>query len=294
VPTDERSAVARIASELNLAGQPPERALATLATFFAEHFRYSTWLSAEHRARTNRSALAAFLLEHRTGHCEYFGTATTLLLREAGIQARYTVGYSVREKKAGTYIIRQRHAHAWCLAWINNAWQEVDNTPASWHGVEEDEASFWEPIGDFWSRIKFVFSKWRWSEGGIRKYLIWLLVPLVLLLAAQLYFKRQWNRSHPKSAGAAAPRPWPGLDSDFYRIEQKLIEAGMERQQGEPLSAWLARAESASLIATSELDEVLALHYRLRFDPAGLEPIQRDELREAVAVWTIRNSSKGK
>jgi len=292
VHPEERMAVTRIASELNLHGQPPERVAAVLAKFFADHFRYTTWLTAEHRARTNRSALAAFLLEHRAGHCEYFATATTLLLREAGIPARYAVGYSVQEKSRGTYLVRQRHGHAWCLAWIHDGWREIDNTPASWHAIEDDHASFWEPLGDFWSRTKFAFAQWRWSEGGIRKYLVWLLIPLVLLLAAQLYFKRQWNRSRPGSGAGTGRPPWPGLDSEFYRVEQALVERGFERRKGEPLSAWLRRAAAAHLIVASDLEAALALHYRLRFDPAGLEPEKRDELRRSVMAWTARNGPK--
>ena len=38
--------------------------------------------------------MTRFLCEHRTGHCEYFATATTLLLRAAKIPARYAVGYA--------------------------------------------------------------------------------------------------------------------------------------------------------------------------------------------------------
>ncbi|MBT8330725.1 MAG: transglutaminase-like domain-containing protein, partial [Deltaproteobacteria bacterium] len=36
-----------------------------------------------------------FLTRSRSGHCEYFATATVLLLRQAGIPARYARGYSV-------------------------------------------------------------------------------------------------------------------------------------------------------------------------------------------------------
>jgi transglutaminase-like putative cysteine protease len=46
---------------------------------------------------TNETPLARFLLRTRSGHCEYFATATVLLLRQLGIPARYAVGYAVHE-----------------------------------------------------------------------------------------------------------------------------------------------------------------------------------------------------
>jgi len=75
--------------------------------------------------------------------------------------------------------------------------------------------------------------------------------------------------------------PWPGLDSEFYRVERKLIERGAGRQPGEPLSAWLSRATRDPTLAsmTSRLQELLKLHYRYRFDPLGLSQDDRETLR---------------
>lgn len=292
VPAEEREALTRVAAELDLAGQPPAVASARVTKFFADKFRYSTWLSEDHRARTNRSALAVFLLEQRSGHCEYFASATTLLLRHAGIPTRYAVGYSVQERRGDTYVIRQRHAHAWALAWIDNAWRDVDNTPASWHQADAQHASRWQALGDLWSRIRFAFAQWRWGEARFRQYLVWLLAPLVALLAARLYFKRQWNRARPRTDAANPAGLPPGADSDFYRVEQRLREAGFDRAAGETLSDWLTRIRTSSPLATPELDAALTLHYRLRFDPVGLSPGERDALRDAVRAWIERQPGR--
>src|SRR5262249_30107678 len=168
--------------------------------------------------------------------CEYFATATTLLLREAGIPARYAVGYAVQEKKGRQYLVRERHAHAWCLAWINDAWREVDTTPPGWSQIEASRASFWEAVSDLRSRLWYEFSKWRWGKTEFRKYLLWLVVPLVLLVGARLLLKKQWSRSQTKPV-TTVHLPFPGLDSEFYQVERKLIELGLERRAGETLSA---------------------------------------------------------
>jgi hypothetical protein len=62
------------------------------------------------------------------------------------------------------------------------------------------------------------------------------------------------------------------------------------RQTGEPLADWLTRAlADASLARQREpLHQLLQLHYRLRFDPAGLSTAEREQLaREVKAQMEI-------
>jgi hypothetical protein len=285
VPAFERPAVTRVADELKLRGLPAEEALQAVAKFFAEKFHYSTWLKEGRWSRSNDTALARFLLNTRAGHCEYFAAATVMLLREAGIPARYAVGYSVQEKKGRQWIVRERHAHSWCLAWVNGAWRDVDYTPASWSQVEAARASWWERIADGWSRVGFEFSKWRWGKGEWKRYLIWLVVPLIGLTAWRLMTQKQWSRARQKSSTAAGARELPGLDSEFYRIERWLIARGMDRRDDETLSAWLVRLTREGTMNSPELSPLLALHYRLRFDPAGLNSNERATLKNEATAW---------
>ena len=112
VPEKEDPALSKIASELGLASRPPPQTLETIASFFKNNFSYSTHLK---RGRSvapwrRNTPLTDFLLDHRSGHCEYFATATVLLLRKAGIPARYSTGYSVQEydRLRKMYVIRNR------------------------------------------------------------------------------------------------------------------------------------------------------------------------------------------
>ena len=92
-------------------------------------------------------AVEDFLFEHQEGHCEYFATALTLMLRSVGIPARMVIGYGGGEwNPFGYYQVRQLHAHAWVEAyfsfkelpdnlqaeghrWRNGAWLTLDPTP---------------------------------------------------------------------------------------------------------------------------------------------------------------------
>ena len=287
VPEVERAAVAQIAAELGLAAQTPAQRLQTLAAFFQNRFQYSTWLTAEPASPTNRTALADFLLNKRAGHCEFFATATVLLLRQAGLAARYAIGYSVQERSGRKYIVRQRHAHAWCLVHHEGVWQDFDTTPGSWNEIEHDRASFWEPLSDAWSRLWFEFSKWRWSENRFRRYALWLVAALLLALVARLFFGRRWTRFREEKTGRPAPIP-AGLDSEFYLVERRLQELGLERRPGEAPVLWLQRIEPTLPAGTPPLTPLLALHYRHRFDPQGLAASERAALSASALAWLER------
>jgi transglutaminase-like putative cysteine protease len=285
VPPREAAIVSRIAADLNLAGGPATEKVETVAAYFRRNFRYSTWRGERPR---KESALEEFLLNARAGHCEYFATATTLLLRAAGVPARYAVGFSVQEwsRLEQRYVVRARHAHSWTLAYVNGAWRDVDTTPPAWAGAEQSEASFLEPVRDLWSWAGFRFARWRWSEGdsGIGRHAAWLLIPLVLLLVWRLYSRRRVGRDDtgPRATVAVAR---PGQDSEFYLIAERLRAAGLGRQGDEPPLAWIER------IHATELTPILDLHYRYRFDPAGLDATERSALRAQSEAWLRHHQS---
>ena len=291
IPKMERPALKQIAEELMLRDLSPAMALKKVSEFFAREFQYTTWQGEPKRSRTNDSPLTRFLLQDRAGHCEHFATATVLLLREAGIPARYAVGYSVQEPRGGEWIVRERHGHAWCLAWVDGAWRDVDTTPGSWAALESTRATFLEKISDAWSSAWFAFSKWRWGPGEWKQYVLWLIVPLILIAGWRLMSQKQWNRARDKVSGKGGRRSFPGIDSEFYLIEKTLAAHGLERQPEETLASWMKRVTASQPAETQELAGLLSLHYRLRFDPSGLNARDRDIFRANVAAWLARHES---
>jgi protein-glutamine gamma-glutamyltransferase len=282
----EADTVARVAAELGLPGRPSPEVIETLRAHFGR-FRYTRYLSG---ARPGRTALEEFLLATRAGHCEYFATATVLLLREAGVPARYAVGYAAHEwsRVEGRWVVRARDAHAWALAWVDGGWVDVDTTPTVWVAEEAGPDSVWRPLSDLWEWSTFVFSRWRWRERQDRLTgnLGWLLVPLVAMLAWRLWTRRR-VAAVPPALAAGGRAAGAGADSDFYRIERRLTELGFARAPGEPLTRWLAGVAAAAppAVATAPLPGLLALHYRYRFDPAGLGGAERRRLHAEVEAW---------
>ncbi len=285
VPASEAGAVTSIANQLGLATLPPPRALATLQQFFADRYRYSTW---QDRSAAGRTPLAEFLLATRAGHCEYFASATVLLLRAAGIPARYATGFSVQEWSAlnHAYVVRERHAHAWARAWVSGAWRDLDTTPPSWFVAEAERAPFWSPLADLWSWAHYRLAAWsaRSEERGWSGALLWLALPLLAWLAWNTLRGRRADTS-PGGNAAVQARGWPGQDSEFYLIEERIAALGHARRDAETLSEWLERIETRAGLDVPILRQLARLHYRHRFDPAGLPAEGRAALRDGTLSW---------
>jgi len=272
---------------LGLRGRAPADIVSAVHAHFRGPFRYSRYLPG---ARPGRSALEDFLLTRRTGHCEYFATATVLLLRAAGVPARYTVGYAAHEWSSveRRWIVRARDAHAWAVAWVDGAWTEVDTTPPDWIDAEAGAESMWRWLGDVWEWAKFGVARWRWSEREDRLTgsLGWLLIPLSAILVWRLWARRRIGRARA-AAPAAVGVPGRGDDSEFYAVERRLSELGFARPPADPLPRWLDAVREAPRpdVATAALPSLLALHYRYRFDPDGLTDAERGRLRAEAERW---------
>ena len=284
VPANEIPALKKVIAEINITDPNTAEILPAVARFFFSKFTYSTWQGPDKPAN-NVSPVARFLLNHRSGHCEYFATATVLLLRQLGIPARYAVGYSVHETSGSGFVVRERDAHAWCLVWNGKTWEDFDTTPASWLAMEGHHAAFTDWLSDAKSWLGFQIEKFRWRQTHLRQYLLWMLIPVMAVLLYYIIFRRRAkSRAARKITVMPAAVNWPGQDSPFYRLERKLAEHNLARPTGQPLSSWLEAvlAEPTLTNLKAALPELLQLHYRSRFDPAGLTDAEKHRLGQRV------------
>lgn len=283
LPPTERATFEAIAAELGLRAIPAEDALRRVQEYFAG-FSYSLWR--EKPAPQGTTPLGDFLMNTRSGHCEYFAAATALLVRAAGIPARYSTGFAVMEYSTleDAFVVRARHAHAWARAWTGSRWVDLDTTPPSW--VEEEEKS----LAPFWQKLADL-ARWagfRWSQRGeLQASDSWYAV--LALLVAVLGWRLLRGRRVVRGAGdspAAAARAWPGADSEFYAVEKTLSA----RETGETLAAWFRRvAPSLPAERRQRLGDALRLHLRYRFDPQGLEAAERARLRKLCGALLSRS-----
>jgi transglutaminase-like putative cysteine protease len=99
-----------------------------LTHFNQEAFHYSL-----ESPLLGRHSVDEFLFDTRTGYCEHYASAFTVMMRMAGIPARVVTGYQGGwYNEVGDYLlVRQSDAHAWSEVWFaGTGWTRVDPTAA--------------------------------------------------------------------------------------------------------------------------------------------------------------------
>ena len=274
----------KIATELNLYTKTPLEVISTVKQYFKENFYYSI---TQNQRYTRGQYLSRFLFNDKKGHCEYFATATALLLREAGIPTRYTIGYSVQEYSnwQGMYIVRARHAHAWLKYYIDGTWYNMDTTPSVWAPMEAEDRTLIEPLMDLlsWLRYKTTSSDIESGTKSSTDWMLWLLIPLGTYLSLRFYSKQRVEQNDPDKMLYTNLNRY-GLDSPFYPHIKELEELADKRQAGETLMNWINRI-LPSVKATQYID-LIKLHNRYRFSPRSNKQEDKKQLETSLNVLT--------
>src|SRR5213593_2349256 len=133
---------------------PFDKALA-IETFLRSRYTYTLNLT----GKPGDDPLAHFLFETRAGHCEYFASAMTIMLRTLGIPAREVNGFLPGEYNdlGGDYIVRASDAHSWVEVYFpGNGWQTFDPTPAA----PENTASILSRLGQYADWMAIAWREW--------------------------------------------------------------------------------------------------------------------------------------
>ncbi len=275
-----QSILMKLANELDLYSKTPNEVIQTVEQFFRENFSYSL---EQYRSMRGKNRLEDFLYHRREGHCEYFATATTLLLRTVGIPTRYTVGYSIQEYSLleKQYIARARDAHSWTIAYVGDQWIVLDNTPAVWAPLESAGENWWQPIADLWSWLGYSVSIWRDYSKDQNNFAIQIMLIIVIIYFFwRLFTDSRFIKIRQTTALQKSNMSVPGSDSPLYKLTNLLEERGIKRLNEETLSTWFLRQENN--YQQRSLLTLLDLHYRYRFDPVGLTTGELEEFEDHV------------
>lgn len=289
--------LSKIKVELGLDGLNEVKKLSRIANYFEKNYRYSLF---QESLKHNDDALISFLEDTHRGHCEFFATATVLLLRSVNIPARYIVGYSANEydNDDKLFTVRARDSHAWAQAYINGKWLNVDNTPSTWYQVESDNASIFEPLTDLFSSLYYNYKLWQ-KDGdneSYQLYIILLLIVLILIVVVSrerniFLFKNKViihdEQQHRKKQTNLSVQKLEGL------IARLVIQSGFERYRYEPLCDWQARFNNG-LQTDDELSGIIRMYYRLRFASGHVTDAAITDLSEKMTIWLNKISIKSK
>ncbi|MGC4015350.1 MAG: transglutaminase-like domain-containing protein [Luteolibacter sp.] len=270
VPDQDAAAAHATATQLDLAKRPLSEKLRALANHFSGQFRYTRYLSGESPLPIDKgpSPITQFLTTKRVGHCEYFATAATLILRDAGIPVRYAVGYSVQEldlvhKEA---VIRGMHAHAWCRVWDaeRKSWIDFDPTPPDWFSHEPDRDTWVQIAKDWIQRLREDFFIWRNNPDNT--FLLAGAMGLFGLLGGGAIARNLWKSRHRIEKGPASVRSGiPTVRTPLHFLEPVARKILGPRPIGMTYPRWLEGLKS-HLPDPAILSEAIGLHQQLRFD----------------------------
>jgi transglutaminase-like putative cysteine protease len=128
---------------------------AEIELYLKTHYQYSLNLT----GKQTDDPLAYFLFTRRSGHCEYFAAAMTVMLRDVGIPARYVGGFLPGEYNdvGGDWIVRASDAHTWVEVFFPGyGWITFDPTPPG----DGRRAGFFDRIGKYWDWFQFAWGEW--------------------------------------------------------------------------------------------------------------------------------------
>jgi transglutaminase-like putative cysteine protease len=220
--------------------------------------------------RTSQDPVSDFLLNKKAGHCQYFASAATILMRCAGVPARYASGYYAHEIASdGSTIVRGRDGHAWTEAYIKNVgWIAVDATVPD--GRADPNVSplpfyqaFTEWVQDSFTRVRDWF-------GRLTPLQIAQIMAVVLLI----WGLERWRQTRKKARQQPQGLPLPAdLAPLIQRFERVLARRGITLVPERPWSESLPTGFEAET-------RWVELYNRIRFSQDGAARL--DELQNAL------------
>lgn len=223
-----------------------------VSTFFQRNFEYSL-LGTPDVGR--EEPIAEFLKLRHAAHCEYFATATAMILRSAGVPTRYVTGYVMDElsDEEPYWIARNGDAHAWVEAFdtSSGAWFPVESTPGrTYRTLRNPQGDNQAGTVDASAEAGAVIDNQTWYEAAwawfltirttdvIMGVLRYTQIPMFFLLVALLWIR--FGRGGTALSAPADQRAWRMLG----QVDRRLGRWSLRRAENETLHQFAARVEA--------------------------------------------------
>ncbi len=126
IPSDISPNIKRLAEEISAKAKTDTEKLKRVIQHFSKGYSYTLKLE-----KYEGDPLDYFVFISKKGNCEYYASATALLLRLMGVPARVVGGYkgALWNQYGGYHIVTNSMAHVWVEAYVEGQWLRVDTTP---------------------------------------------------------------------------------------------------------------------------------------------------------------------
>ncbi len=307
VPQETDSRLKDLAARLATGNPAPEERVRRTVEFVQSQCHYSLTVG----KFKSHQPVAEFLFEKKQGYCEYFASATAVLLRLEGVPCRYVTGFNVQQgnRGGGHFVVREADAHAWIEAYLpGRGWVETDPTPEAeydalhanlkggWFddAVEWVEAELAEFSGRFGQGDWRAGLRWVWGQGkALVSFLfvneITLTLPaLALFSILAVWVRRRKGSGRRALAGEAERRRMQTLSPELGELLKRLDYLWARRGFARPVSR--APLEHLAGIPPEKITpalrdasrKVVEYFYRSCFGGASLSPQEAQDLLRSL------------
>ncbi|GAB6065523.1 DUF3488 and transglutaminase-like domain-containing protein [Aquifex pyrophilus] len=270
VPEDISPRIKKLAENLSRGTKTNREKIEKVREFFKD-FKYSL------RIYHDGDPLEYFLFVSREGNCEFFASATALLLRLMGVPTRVVSGYhgAMKNEYGNYYMVLSAMAHVWVEAFDGKRWVRVDTTPPyvpeGVRGVSK-LSLIYDALLTFWYKnvVNFTAEKQRETlRLGIKSLreiprkllenLHYILFPLLLAIGLFVYLRE--IRKTPENL--------------YRKLLRKLKKYGINERSPEKILEQLK-----GTYIYDKVEFVVRAYQRWKYSPVK----DKEELREAYRV----------
>ncbi len=280
VPKDISPSIKRLAMELERGASDDMEKVTRVIKHFSKGYSYTLKLE-----KYEGDPLDYFLFVSKRGNCEYYASATALLLRLMGIPARVVGGYkgALWNNYGGYHIVTNSMAHVWVEAYLKGEWVRVDTTPpyippavkriSTLALIRDYVASFWYSNVVGYSSEKQI-RLFRNIEKGLRSELKvenlrrrFLQVFYLVLLTVSLYLAILFILKQRKTP-----------ENLYKRTKALLVREGLLKEDALP-EEMLSACKDKEYYKLVKF--ILSIYQRYKYSPYKVYP---DEIREGYVA----------
>ncbi len=249
-PPGLNPAISALAAEIFAGAGTAREKTAAVENYFIGRHKYSLDIEIPR----GRNPLEYFLLERPPAHCEYFASGAAVLLRLAGVPARYVTGFVADNQNplTGCWTALNTDAHAWAEAWDNEAgrWVTVEATPPDGMPGAERQG---------WMRALMDWAAFTWAKcAALLRSPDWRMIPrlaawlagspaawLAAAVALLALLRRRLARRGPRRRKRTETAEVRALQALMKRMDRKMRRRGFARAAHETPHRFALRLEAS-------------------------------------------------
>ncbi|WP_285396117.1 transglutaminaseTgpA domain-containing protein [Lysinibacillus sp. fls2-241-R2A-57] len=228
-----------------------------------------------------------FLFDTKVGYCDNFSTAMVVLLRSAGIPARWVKGFAPGEPGPMSdglreYRITNDNAHSWVEAYVpGTGWMEFEPTIGFSRNINIDydikqdtpqqeqelqpekkqelpEKKEQEPKKETSSQTTLSLDAvWTWFK---KLTYVWIALGILMIIAGITLFmqRKTWIPKMQVRAYRKKEANWTNFDASYHALTKQLSRIGLRRKEGETLRAFAERVDAS--LETEQMQKLTAVY----------------------------------